>query len=134
MRETLVFLVWPFLCTRFRLIKYSSLWTTTPITFDINVDTEVDAASSRGREPLVRLYREEESYEVDFEGVNEGKLTSLWMRKAHKRNKHADTAVVKNGSLGNFFPISILRKFSFGEWAERYRDRNIEERKRQQTD
>lgn len=28
---------------RFRLIKYSSLWATTPITFDINVGADVDA-------------------------------------------------------------------------------------------
>lgn len=81
----------------------------------------------------MRLYREEESYEVDFEGVNEGELTRLWMRKAHKRNKHADTAVVKNGSLGNFSPISILRHGS-SRSANEPGLRNIEERKRQQTD
>lgn len=78
----------------------------------------------------MRLYREEKSYEVDFEGVNEGELTSLWMRKAHKRNKHADTAVVKNGSLGNFSPI--LRHGSSRSANEpRHRDRNIEKRKEQ---
>lgn len=96
------------------------------MTFDINVDRR----NSR-RELLVRLYREEESYEVDFEGVNEGELTSLWMRKAHKRNKHADTAVVKNGSLGNFSPIPILRHGSSrSENKSRHQNRNIEEQKR----